>query len=66
MEVFWIDKEGRGRNSVAQGDVLLRVFRAGYIPLENVREDPNYVWKWHDNGYTYRMTTGLRAFVGEE
>jgi hypothetical protein len=62
-QVFWLDPDGRERTSTSQGDILLRVYRKGYLPLHEVREDPNFVWEWHDGGFLYRMTSGLRAYI---
>lgn len=63
--VQWTDKDGNERTSATQGDVLLRVLKADYIPLNAVEADPNFVWQWTDGGYVYRMTSSLRAFVGK-
>lgn len=62
-QVYWKDPDGRERVSTAQGDIVVRVYRSGYLPLDKVANDPSYVWKWYDNGFFYQMTSGLRAFV---
>lgn len=64
-EVHWEDKDGNERVSYSQGEILLRVYKAGYIPLHEAKEDPNYVWTWKDGNRLFRMTTGLRAFTEE-
>lgn len=63
--VFYIDLDGRERESKSQGDIVLRVFRKGYAPLSSVKNDPNFVWSWVDSGYLYKMTSGLRTFVSK-
>lgn len=63
MEVFWKDPDGRRRTSSAQGDIVLRVYRNGYLPLHEVSSDPAFVWSWSEGGFLYRMTSGLRAFI---
>lgn len=65
IQVFYKDEHGREISSISQGDILLRVFRTGYMPLDQVEDDPNYVWNWVDQGYVYKMTSGLRAYVGK-
>lgn len=64
-EVYWKDAQGAERRSVSQGEIVLRVFRRGYLPLDTVRDDPNFAWTWTDGGLLYKVTTGLRAFVGK-
>jgi len=64
-EVYWKDAQGAERRSVSQGEIVLRVFRRGYLPLDTVRSDPNFAWTWTEGGFIYKMTTGLRAFVGK-
>lgn len=61
--VYYIGPDGNERTSVSQGDIVMRVFRLGYVPLNTVENDPNYVWSWQDNGMIYKMTSGLRAFA---
>lgn len=63
IQVFWKDPDGKERISTAQGDIVLRVYRNGYLPLHEVLDDPSYVWTWNDHNYLYRMTSGLRAFI---
>lgn len=64
-EVHWKDAEGRDRRSTSLGDLMLRIYkRDGYAPLDTVEADPAFTWNWTDGGRIYRMTTGLRAFVG--
>lgn len=64
MDVLWLDPDGKERQATTQGELVLRVYKAGYLPLNNVSADPNFVWAWVDNGLTYRMTSSLRAYVG--
>lgn len=63
-EVKWIDKDGNERTSFSQGELVLRVYKKGYIPLHTVSDDPNFVWRWIEDGRMIRLTTGLRAFIG--
>jgi hypothetical protein len=60
-EVFWRDLDGKERRSVSQGDLVLRVFRRGYIPLQDVTTDAHFVWSWSEHDFRYQMTSGLRA-----
>lgn len=64
--VYWKDSAGHEQKSTSQGEVVLRVHAPGYLPLDHVANDPNFVWSWSDNGVLYKMTTGLRAFVGAQ
>lgn len=61
--VYWRDTDGRERISKAQGDLVLRVYQSGYIPLQEVGSDPAFVWTWVDGNCVYKMTSGLRAYV---
>lgn len=64
-QVFWVDQDGRDRDSTAQGDIVLRVYKKGYLSLASVQKDPNYAWIWSEGNRCYKMTTGLRATVFE-
>jgi hypothetical protein len=63
--VYYKDPDGRERESVSKGDIVLRVLRAGYVPLHASESDPAFVWTWVEGDYLYRMTSGLRAYVGK-
>lgn len=63
--VYWIDPDGRERTSVAQADIVLRVYKKGYLPLNNIKDDPSFVWVWSEGGFIYKMTSALRSFVGQ-
>lgn len=63
MEVFWKGPDGRERTSKSQGDIVLRTYRTGYLPLQEVSSDPAYVWDWVEGSCHYRMTSGLRAYI---
>lgn len=62
--VYWVDDDGRDRESFATGDIVLRVFKSGYVPLHNSASDPFFAWTWSEGKKTYRITSNLRAFVG--
>lgn len=64
VEVHWVDRDDHDRVSYSQGDIVLRVYKKGYTPLDRVSADPNFVWSWTDGKFSYKMTTGLRAYVG--
>lgn len=61
--VFWTDIDGNDQESNSTGDIVLKVFRKGYMPLNQVENDPNFVWEWVDNNQIYKMTSSLRAFT---
>lgn len=62
--IRWVDPEGKEQLTMSQGEIRLRVYSKEYIPLQNVSEDENYVWKWVENGLPVHMTTGARTYVG--
>ena len=66
LEVHWIDTDGRDRTSWAEGEIRLRVLKMGYQSLENVRDDPNFVWAWTSGGIQMKATSGMRAYVGRK
>ena len=61
--VYWKDTDGKERISTAQGDIILHVYRAGYIPLAQVESDSAFVWSWISGNCTFKVTSGLRAFI---
>lgn len=64
LEVHYVDTDGRDRVAVAEGEIRLRVMRAGYQPLSDVRDDSNFVWTWTTGNHVMKSTTGLRSYVG--
>ncbi len=62
-EVKLIDKKGQEQKSYSDGEIVLRVYKKGYIPLANIEGDPNFVWDWIENGVHVKMTTGLRVWL---
>lgn len=61
-EVFFKDQDGRERFAKSQGDIVLRVYRAGYLPLNAIESDPAFLWSWIDGKCSFKMTSGLRTF----
>lgn len=62
-QVFWLDPDGRERESSSQGDIVLRAYRKGYLPLNDVQTDSNFVWRWIEGNFLYQMTSGLRGSI---
>jgi hypothetical protein len=63
LTVYWLDKDGNERQSVAQGDIVLRVYRKGYLPLNRVSDDPHFVWDFNEGSCRYQMTSSLRTYL---
>lgn len=62
MKFKWIGPDERQHETVIEGEIRLRVLGQSYVPLHEVREDINFVWKWKDYaGHEFRMTTAGRA-----
>lgn len=61
-----LDDDGRDQFTFVDGEIRLVVYSKNYIPLHDVKEDPNYVWVWEDGGCVYKMTTGGRTHIGCE
>jgi hypothetical protein len=64
-EVHWTDADNHDRVSRSKGDIVLRVYKKGYVPLDKVSSDPAFTWQWVDGAYQYKMTSGLRAYIGK-
>lgn len=62
-QIFYKDADGREHETQSQGDIVLRVYKHGYVPLHALEDDPNYAWVWTEDGFLYKVTAGLRAFV---
>lgn len=66
-EILWVDPNNFEQKSFLQGEIRLRVYSTQvddrfYLPLHNVKDDPNFVWTWTDKeGRTFKMTTSGRA-----
>ena len=65
-EVFYIDENGHEQRALSTGDIVLRVFGKDYIPLNDVSEDPYFVWKWSEGNQVIKMTTGMRTYVSRK
>jgi hypothetical protein len=71
--IRWKDTQGNTFKTVSQGELRLRVIRSqvcpagkpcsAYVPLRNAKDDPNFVWKWSQDGQLIQMTTGARTSV---
>lgn len=67
MSWTWIGPDEREHETVIEGEIRLRVYASGYAPLNEVKEDSNFVWKWADvEKNQYRMTTSGRASTWKE
>jgi hypothetical protein len=62
--VYFVGPDKRERETVSLGDIVLRVFRKGYAPLQGVADDPAFVWHWAEADRAYKATAGLRAWAG--
>lgn len=62
----WVGPDDKEHTSQAEGEVRLRVYAQKYVPLHEVREDANFVWKWADGPYHFRMSTTGRASTWRE
>jgi hypothetical protein len=63
--IKYIDKQGKQRETVTEGEIRLRILRKGYTPLHEISEDMNFVWKFQYDGVDVKMTTGGRTYVSE-
>lgn len=65
--VYWRDKDGNERQSQAQGDIVLRIYKQSYTPLQEIADDPNFVWKYfmsyQKKDYLIKTTSSLRSYV---
>jgi hypothetical protein len=64
--VYWNDDNGNERSSRSDGDIRLRVYHKDYEPLHNSTDNPNFTFEWTDDGHVFKVTTGLRMFIGEK
>lgn len=63
MRWKWIGPDKREYESLAEGEVRLRVLARDYLPLHELHEDENFVWKWTVMPDHFRMSTAGRASV---
>lgn len=66
LTVKWVDKDGRDRESRAEGEIYVRVVRNGYRTLHSTPKSSDFVWEWAAGTMIYRMTSGLRAYAGTQ
>lgn len=68
LQVYFIGEDGRERQSQAQGDIVLRIYKKSYTPLHEVSNDPNFIWEWQmpylGLPWDFKMTSSLRSYVG--
>lgn len=57
----YIGPDGRVYNSIAFGEIRLRVLDEAYESLNGVHSNENFVWAWSDGRDQFRMTTSGRA-----
>lgn len=63
MLLSFTDSEGQDRSLLVEGEVRLRVHKAGYTPLNHTAVDPSFTWEFIESGTVIKMTTGGRAYV---
>lgn len=63
MKWKWLDLEGKEYESIAEGEIRMRVLSRDYERLDNGDENSAFVWKWRDLSFNYRMTTAGRAAI---
>jgi len=64
VDYKWLDQDGREQRTRIEGNLIMRVLSASYVPLHQIKADPAFVWRWVDNGVEYAMTTAGRAYAG--
>lgn len=68
LQTFFIGPDGKERQAQAQGDIVLRIYKKKYLPLQEVSNDPSFVFTWNDTWnqrtFNFKSTSGLRSYVG--
>lgn len=59
----FIDESGTQRETTTQGEIYMRVIKKGYMPLHDIKDDPNFVWQINDGITTVKMTSSGRTYV---
>lgn len=62
--VTYIADDGKEYDTITQGEIRMRVVKAEYQNLDNVKFDHNFVWKFVYEGTPIKMTTGGRTWIG--
>lgn len=62
----WVGEDEHSHPTTVEGEIRLRVLRSNYTPLQNAKEDANFVWKTSEGGNQFRWTTHGRAAVWKE
>ena len=60
----WLDAEGREQFTQVDGEIRVRVYRRGYVPLQDAAVDENFAYSWTEGGLPVRVTSTGRAYVG--
>lgn len=66
MSVKFMGSDGNEHEMRAEGEIRMRVLAAKYTPLQEVENDPNYVWQWSEGKTVFKMTTAGRAWVSQK
>lgn len=59
----WKDPDGRERETIVDGELILRVYDKDYTPLHNSASDVNFAKEWVENGQMIKVTTKGRTYV---
>lgn len=62
-DIKYLDPNGKEYLSRSIGEIRMRVLPKDYVPLDQVKDDPNFVWVWVQDGTQVKMTTGARTYV---
>lgn len=62
--IYWKDHQGVERRTLMEGEVRLRVFDEGYLPLHTDENNRNFAFEAsYKDGRTVKITTSGRAFA---
>lgn len=62
-QMNFTDSDGFERSLSMEGEIRLRVYKDGYLPLKNGQSDPMFAWEFIEGGVKIKITTGGRTYV---
>jgi hypothetical protein len=62
-QMTFTDSDGFERTLVMEGEIRLRVYKKGYLPLHNSQDDAQFAWEFLDGGRKIKITSGGRSYV---
>jgi hypothetical protein len=62
-QIKFTGSDGFEHTLVMEGEIRLRIYKKGYLPLVTGQDDPSFAWEFIEGGSLIKITTKGRTFI---